>query len=215
VVDAHDSHKADGSSGSRVVLAEPRPVVRMGAGSVALLLVLIFTSVAISEGTLRSHVEYFALSSLVVWLAHSAMTARVEAVGDRLVLINVVTSIAVPRERIRRVSGNNGLVVELDNGKRFESTAYGSSVLQILFPSVRFQHRADGIRKWIDSRDQDESAREAGGLTPRKSLRRWLGIEVSVTLLLGQVAGIALYRSNEAALGLLQSIAAFFFAEIP
>jgi hypothetical protein len=86
----------------------------------------------------------------VVWTAlWAASTARVDADGPNLVLVDLVTVRRVPASIVSDVSGRNGLVVITRRGHRLASVAYGGSVLQQLVPSARYERAAGDVRTWL------------------------------------------------------------------
>jgi hypothetical protein len=135
------------------MLAPPRAPIVIVAAATSAIVLFIGTAVPLTEGVHRAGFgPYGAYSTLVaiVWCAmYSLATSRISARDAKLLIHNFWLTREIPAGSITRVGTDSGVAVEVEGGKTYGSTAYGSSVIQAIFGSRRYEKAAQRLRDWV------------------------------------------------------------------
>lgn len=212
-VQAVDSGLGDAS---RVLLGPPRPQIIVVSTMAVLVLTFIGVAVPVSDqGGYRSFPGYMAFLAVGAWAMVLASTARIEAQGSDLVLVNFATVRRLPRSEIVGVDGSNGVVVHTNSGT-YEATGYGGSLAQNFVHSRRYARVAARIRAWAGvggtaSRPPaletlavvgPSSGRHRQNRVPARP-RRLLVIGLPIAIVATQALGVVLWLNSDTLLGLL------------
>jgi hypothetical protein len=180
-------------------------------------LVLAFIGIAVpvsDQGGYRSFPGYMAFLAVGVCAMLLAGTARIEAQGDDLVLVNFATVRRLPRSEIVGVDGSNGVVVHTTTGT-YEAVGYGSSLAQNFVHSRRYTRVAARIQAWagvggtasrpptFETLDaMSRSGRHRQTRVPARP-RRLLVIGLPVAVVAAQALGVVLSLNSDTLLGVL------------
>jgi len=143
------------------------------------------------------------LAALVV-IAYCMFTARIEVRSNQLVFVDLFTERAIERDSISAVTDNNGVRIRMATGIECTSVAYGSSLIQNVFPSARYARVGNRITTWMASEraasaSKPDSASVHGqhvrGASPQRVLRRAIPLIGTTSLLVGQLAAWVLYQN--------------------
>lgn len=110
--------------------------------------------VSISASSTDEWSEYLTYGTVLTvfsWILLLLASTRVDGAGDQLKIVNFFTTISVPASRVRGVDALNGLVVVLDDERRIECVAYGSSVLQDFIPVLRPDRHVARLEEWVSA----------------------------------------------------------------
>ncbi|GIG41933.1 hypothetical protein ACFFGJ_14095 [Cellulomonas phragmiteti] len=186
----------------QVTLAPPRPLIVVVTTLSALVTITLFSWGAVSDETLSSHLTYGTVNAFICVLAGLVLSSRIYAQGEMLYVVNVVTVTAVPREAIAEVNGRNGVYVLTWQGEEVEYLAYGSSVLQIFFPSRRYRRVAEDMWIWAAGGAHSEPSHRGVTRRPRKAVLVGSLVSLALWLPLGRLA----YEHNDTLLRMLASL---------
>jgi len=197
------------SSGHSALLAPPRvPIVLLAlAGAVTCLAIVTLVSVSDELG-IRTSSHYWrtfpgwgAFLGLVLVLLYCAVTARIDGIGGQIRLVNLFTVVKIDVCDVLRVDSTNGVIVRMHSGDSIESTAYGSSLLQVLFRSNTYARAATRVEGWAREACQNVGtshrktqlhSTHVVTRVPRRLRRAWIpGIFLS--LLLSEFYGALLW----------------------
>lgn len=206
---AHAAEAEPSLHGERVLLGPPRPVM-VALGAVAFV-ILAFAAVAVpvsDQGGYRSFPGYMAFLAVGTWAVVLMATARIEAQGADLVLVNFATVRRLSRSEIVGVDGSNGVVVHTTTGT-YEAVGYGSSLGQDFVRSRRFARVAARIQAWagvggstsrpptVETLDAlGQSGRHRQTRAPARP-RRLLVVGLPIAILATQVLGVVLWLKSD------------------
>lgn len=175
---------------ARVVLAPPRwPIQAMVAVSL-LIVAFVCTGVPVTNPESPAyHVEFGAYLGIFAALLLAIASSRVIGQGDRLILRNAFVDVVIPRHAVDYIDTLNGLAVVAHTGKRYNSSAYGQSALQILFESRTVQSAGHTVEQWL-------AAHPSTSCEPtliRVRLRRWWYVGLPICVASALAYQLALY----------------------
>jgi hypothetical protein len=177
-------------------LAGPRPVI---ATIMTLGFVVCGTLSVLGMVSSDDFAGYVAWSTAIfAWLAFAGGIATSRIVADQvastLVLRNMFFDVRIPVEDIRRVRGGNGVRVETKDGRKWEATSFGSSLLQVAFSSGRFRDAAKTVSVWAKEqqwgRELDPRGAHLRAVTWH--VRSWWFKVTPLLLLTGAVIGFTI-----------------------
>jgi len=172
------------------VLAPPRwPIQALSAASL-LIVAFVCTGVPLTNPELPAyHLEFGACLGLFTALLLAIASSRVIGQGDRLILRNAFVDVVMPRHTIDYIDTLNGLAVVAHTGKRYNSSAYGQSALQILFENRTVESAGRTVEQLLAARPST-----SGEPTQiRVRLRRWWYIGLPACIASAFAYQLALY----------------------
>jgi hypothetical protein len=104
-------------------------------------------------------------------------STRADGVGDQLKVVNFFTTVTVPGARVRGAEAESGLAIVLDDERRVDCVAYGSSILKDLFPRLRPVRHVGRVEQWASRHGGGPFAGPPSDRDVRTSIRTfvWCG----------------------------------------
>lgn len=104
-------------------------------------------------------------------------STRADGVGDQLKVVNFFTTVTVPGSRVRGAEAESGLAIVLDDERRVDCVAYGSSTLKDLFPRLRPVRHVGRVEQWASRHGGGPVAGPPSDRDVRTSIRTfvWCG----------------------------------------
>lgn len=153
--------------------------------------------VSISASSADEWSEYLTYGTVLAvfgWILLLLASTRVVGAGDQLKIVNFFTTISVPASRVRGVDALNGLVVVLDDERRIECVAYGSSVLQDFIPALRPDRHVARLEEWASAHGGGPGEGRTSSLHVRTTVRTYVWCAFPV-LWLGSMTYMTVIRA--------------------
>lgn len=191
---------------SRIALAPPRRPIQAICIAGMLIIAFVTTAVPVTNPDSPQHLQCGRALSLGTALYLAMASARVIGDGDRLIIRNAFVDVVIPQQQIDHIDTLNGLEVVAGDGKRYKSSAYGQSVLQIVFESRSVQSAGDALERWLAVRQSTSDQQ----MQIRVRLRRWWYVGLPFCMALGFVHQLALYALTPAIRPIIVTVLEFF-----